>query len=560
MRRGSYGTPEVPEQRHAPALEPLAPRVYVKAQYGHEVKMRLDPAAFVLPRLAAQLADKWLEIAREVDQGKDLLTACRDFLQHIGSQLQDAVERPSIGLSDLRRRHLDAWELDLLARHRARRSDTTYRRAVYLFALLRRVEADAPGTLHWEVVDRLEKDTRLQHVRNDGWEPFPPDQVRKLRGLAHRQVHAAVTRGSDPTPDVLVALHVLTSLATGEAPEVLRALTTDDIEGTASPEHDDAVRGMTHAQRLTWLAERDLVERYALTLTKNRSAQTYDAVYTRRDHAAHQAITRALQLTGPLRGETVSKRLWLYRRPDGTAAEAAWNTRPFTLRAWASEHGLPDTPPWYFARLRKVVTTLEALANPGRYLHGGRRHTAATFFGHYANSPVLRAQAGRIYLDAVEDAFEAAVQGPTVVTPAAEELLAEGQDAPGLDRETAAALLRGDLEGPQAACRNPTDSPYEPPGEVCTRSMTGTCFGCGNALITRHHLPAALVIAEMADPARSADPAVWLEHWKPIHDALTLHVLPAFSASDIEQARALADTVPLHPGTRNDMRGTQDAG
>jgi hypothetical protein len=88
--------------------------------------------------------------------------------------------------------------------------------------------------------------------------------------------------------------------------------------------------------------------------------------------------------------------------------------------------------------------------------------------------------------------------------------------------------------------------------------MTGTCFGCGNALITRRHLPAALAIAEVADPARAADPQVWLDHWKPIYEAITQMILPAFSPEEVEEARQRIGSVPLDLGTQNDMRGVDD--
>src|SRR5207302_538585 len=150
------------------------------------------------------------------------------------------------------------------------------------------------------------------------------------------------------------------------------------------------------------------------------------------------------------------------------------------LRRWLHDAELAVDGPPRFIRFRKAVTAAEALAHPSRYLRDTRRHGAATFFGHYANSPVLRAHAGQLFLDAVSDHFSAAVRAPTVITREAEAQLANQPESDLVDAVTAQALLRGELDGPHTACRNPLESPFAPPGEVCQLSATGTCFGCSN--------------------------------------------------------------------------------
>ncbi|WP_347059686.1 hypothetical protein ABC795_04370 [Blastococcus sp. HT6-30] len=563
MTRGSYSTPTT--RRYSTAALALSdPRSYAWQDYGRTITSSVTPTDYVLPTLAAALADKWLEVARGNGQVmKELLTAVRAFLRHLGQQPHVVGSESSFGLGDLRRRHLDAWEMDLLAAHRTAKTDTHYRYAVHLFALFDRINRDAPGVLHPEVVRRLENDTRLRHHRNEGLPAFASREVRRMRSQAHRLVYSHLGAQTaepslPPPPRVLVAAHVLLSLAAGEPPEVIRALTVDHVVATAAPEHDQAVDGLTPAARLAWLAERDLVEQYAVTWQKNRAQETYQEVYTRHDHAAHRALTWLIRLTAGLRARSGLSSLWQQQRPDGRITEPLWNTDAFRIRGWIAEAGIEVSEPQVWGRFRKVVVASEALANPRRYLNSKRRHGAETFFRHYTNSEVLRAEAGRLLIDSANDMFEAALAGPTVVTPEAEQLLAEGQETPGLDGVTAAALLRGDLDGPQAACRDPKDSPYEAPGVTCTRSMTGTCFGCGNALITQYHLPAALAIAEVADPVRAADPQVWLDHWKPIYEMITEVVLPAFPTEVVEAARQRMGMVPLDLGTRNDMRGTDD--
>lgn len=566
MTRGSYSTPTA-QRRPSTALALSDPRSYTWRDYGRTTTSSITPTDFVLPVLAAALADKWLEVTRE--QGRhdsNFAAAVRRFLTHVGEQPHVVGNEQSFGLGDLRRRHFDAWEMDLLAAHRAAGTDTNYRHAIYVFALLDRINHDTPGVLHPEVVRRMESDTRLRHHRNEGLPAFASREVRRMRSRAHRLVYGhlglktADTPLPSPPPGVLIAAHVLLSLATGEPPEVIRALTVDHVAATAPPEYDQAVDGLTPAARLAWLAERDLVDEYAVTWRKNRAKETYQEVYTRHDHAAHRALTAIIRLTAGLRQRSRLPALWQQERTDGRITEPLWNDRTQCgLRPWIAEAGIEVSEPQVWGRFRKVVVASEALANPRRYLNSKRRHSAETFFRHYTNSEVLRAQAGRLLIDSANEMFEAALAGPTVVTPEAEQLLAEGQEAPGLDGDTAAALLRGDLDGPQAACRDPKDSPYEAPGVTCTRSMTGTCFGCGNALITQHHLPAALTIAEIADPVRAADPQVWLDHWKPIYEMITEVILPAFPPEVVEAARQRIGLVPLDLGTRNDMRGTDDA-
>ncbi|MGG5171249.1 hypothetical protein ACQR35_03585 [Pseudarthrobacter sp. J1738] len=566
MTRGSYSTPASPtHQPPAAALTLDDPRTYTWHDYGQPATASITPSDFLLPVLGAQLADKWLEVTQENGRAmKELATSVRKFLTHVGQQPHAAGSASSFALSDVRRRHLDAWEVDLLAAHREAKTDTHYRYAVYLFALLDRIHYDTPDILHTEVVHRLESDTRLRHHRNDGLPAFAPGEVRQMRSRAHRLVHGQLRLGTDgktgpaPPRQVLVAAHVLLSLATGEPPEVIRALRVDHIAATAPAEHERDVGGMTPAARLAWLAERDLVDQYAVTWTKNRAGETYQDVYTRHDHAVHRTLTALIRLTAGLRARSALPALWQQERGDGRITEPVWNNDDFGIRRWIGDADLTVSEPQVWGRFRKVVLAGEALASPRRYLTSNRRHGAETFFRHYTNSEVLRAEAGRLLLESADAMFNAALAGPTVVTPEAEHLLAQGQDAAGLDAATAAALLHGDLEGPQAACRDPKDSPFEAPGAICTKSMTGTCFGCGNAIITRHHLPAALAIAEVADPARAADPQVWLDHWKPIYEMITQLILPAFSPETVEAARERIASVPLDLGTRNDMRGTDD--
>ncbi|OHU01691.1 hypothetical protein BKG61_08760 [Mycobacterium syngnathidarum] len=336
-------------------------------------------------------------------------------------------------------------------------------------------------------------------------------------------------------------------------------MTVHDIEATPLAEADDALSGSSPIDRLGYLAENGLIELFRVRYTKNRAHETYDEVYGRRDTAPFTAFRWALMLNAAARTESGNPLLILMKDERGIIKQPPWRRDPYLLSAVAARNGLPLSGPNQWVRLRKIATTREVLADPRAYLSSGRRHSAKTFFGHYTNSSVLRAEAGRILIDSVDDIFDTVTIGPTIVTPDAEQAIQAGADAPGIDSATAHALVDGQLDGPHAGCRDPLDSPYETKGTVCTKSITGTCFACPNALITLHHLPAALAIQDMTHPDRAADPRTWQTHWKPIYDTITEVILPAFTREQVQHARRQANLTPIDTGVLNDMRGSDES-
>ena len=560
MTKGSYTTTRM--KVSPPPLTDLHfnPRVFGYHElYGGISRQTLDPLAFRMPIVAAELADKWLEVATETPStSRAVGIAVERFLDDVGGQLRSVRKVGDMRLSDIRRRHIDAWEMRLFARHRASGTDTHYRYSVHMFALLRRIESDAPGSLHPEVVDRLEQESRLQHVRNPGLEPFTTNETKRLRAAAHRTVFRALqsTLAQSANRNVLVALHVLLALSTGEPPEVIRGLSVDHLQVTAPSEHDAATARMTPRDRMIWLAEQDAIDAFAVTFVKHRAGgEERREVYTRTSRAAYAALRALLVLTAAdARGSTEDS-LWLTRRRSGVVSQPPWNSAEWSLKHWIERENLDVEAPLVWNRLRKVVTAREAVRDGGLYLRRERRHTTGVFFNHYSQSAVLRAHAGKLLVETIQGYFDAAVQTSVVVTPEAEQLLLDGQNCDALPADTAASLLRGDLDGPHTACRNPEDSPFETAGETCGQATTGKCFGCPNALITQSHLPAAVLIRDLSDPRRAADPAVWLATWKDIHEFVTAIVLPAFSEEQIAVASALSTSVPIDLGVANDMRG-----
>lgn len=535
----------------------LDPRVRVVDTHGVAQTMVLDPGKFESKQLAAALADAWVRVTEEMPGNVITLTsAIKEFVSHVDGQPRSAGT--DVGLTDLRRRHLDAWEADQLRYQRSERSDTRYRHVVHMLALLRRIEDDDPGSLHPEVVRRLESGSRLPHIRRPGEPAYSPKEIRAIRGEAHRQVYRALLahrKGQPPAlaPDLTVALHVLWSLSTGEPPEVVRGVTLDDIEATAGAEADAVTRDMSRIERLHYLAERDLVETFAVRFFKARTGERYQCLFDRAQKSQHRAIVATILLGQSSRIRLGNSALWVTDYPNRGTSRTIWTMAK--LSTWVARY-LPTkeiSQPVNFRRLRKTLTTREALADPVRYLRDGRRHTARTFFDHYTNSTVLRAHAGRVLMDSINEAFDAAVGGPTVILPEAENLISGGTPVQLLTPEEIEALKRGELETPMAACRDPLDSPHGQEGHPCPVATTGDCFACPNALILRRHLPAALRLAELTHPDRAANIEVWSQRWRMVHETLTQAVLPAFSEDDIADATAHTDEVLLDPTLINDL-------
>jgi hypothetical protein len=454
-------------------------------------------------------------------------------------------------LSTLTRAQLDAWELHLLRTQLRDRGERHYRAAVHLFALLRRIDDDRPGHLQADVAARLQRESRLHHIRKASAPPFPVDELLALVDVAGAMTKAALEQVRNapdsfagPDAALMAALHILVGASTGEPPEVLRRLTIDDLAPTYRQRRDGGtVQGVK-------------LEALAVDYVKTRAGDGYTVGYTSRHPDALAAYGAVLELTAGLRADSGMNELWLTRNPADDVVQCNWKGRA-SLRKWCTEYapGLELSAPVQFRRIRKAVTTAEALENPARYLRTGRRHTPQTFLAHYATSPVLRAEAGRVLVEAITTKFNAAVNGPTVVTRAAEDLIAAGEPAPGLDAELAKKAVAGELDTPTAACKDIKASPFAPAGRVCPFSSDGTCYTCGNALIMRHHLAGVLVTVDRIAPDKAARIEDWNTSWKGLYEYLTEHVLPAFSDADITAAREGVAAVAMSAGFLNQPRG-----
>lgn len=524
-------------------------------KYGSTHRLILSPAESATPILASQLADAWVQVSQEVPSAATgLRDAIRSFLSFLERQPSMVGSQRRMRLEFLRRRHLDAWESYLQSAHEHAGSDTNYRRAVYLFALLKRIEEDTPGTIHEDICVRLEQPSRLRHVRNPGIPGVTPAEARQLRSAAHRVAYRFMSKSSTSrlNKDVLVAFHVLLSLSTGEPPEVLRRLTLADISASSSGAVEKYVARMSPHGRLTWLAVNDEIEQLAVVYTKNRAGgERREEVYFRSRSGPYRVFVDLLKATASLRTPESPDSLWLYRGQKETIRQADWSRPAWSLSRWCPRQGVHIDGPVMYQRLRKAVIAREVQQQGAVYLRRQTRHSSEVFFQHYSQTALVRSHAGRLLVDTIDKYFTAAQAGPTVITPEAQTHLTDRRG----ERSPLHEVWEKSAHGPHTACIDPTDSPYEAPGNVCGRSMTGTCFGCENAIITQDHLPAALRIAQVADPAKSADPELWQRNWKDIYELITEVIIPAFPVEAVREAQTLVGDVPVDLGVANDMRG-----
>ena len=539
-----------------------APRVVERMVYGRTYQHRITPEAFTCSGLAAGLADYWTLLSPELPGSTLVIQGAIHDICRLLDGILEPTAAATLTVSALKRTHLDRWELDLLRRQREDRSDNRYRCAVFLFALLRRIEDDTPGTLDPSVAQRVRAQTRLHHIRRPGPAEFSTWERRRIIRAAKVIATDALRASQEPSfggpsRDAIIALAVLLGFGTGEPPEVLRGLHISDI----TPLQNDP----TDERSVDEIATCEGADAYLVRYTKRRAGTVYEDVIRRPQRLAYWSLNTLISVTASSRQQFGTNVLWLWgsqRKHSRPTGEVPW-TKGWSLRNWVGRHitgptddlNPPITEPINYARLRKTLIAREAVDNPARYLRTDRRHSSETFFAHYAASPILRAHAGKILIEAVEELFEHAIAGPLIVVPDAEEALNAGASTPALIGIDVAGLLQGELDGPLAACRNPLDSPHAPTGSPCPSYANGQCFSCPNAIITSRHLPAVLHIVDILRPERFGRVDAWRTLWEPTYKFLTEIVLPQFPAAAIDTARGLSETVYVDAGLLQTLGG-----
>jgi len=265
----------------------------------------------------------------------------------------------------------------------------------------------------------------------------------------------------------------------------------------------------------------------------------------------HKLTARGRQISG-------SVSLWsVWRNDQDNTPGTAEHHDPFTgrlgnlvpLREWAQRHGLRDddgnTLGLQLGRLRTSAEVRRTRQLGGHLPSAARSNTMQVLWGSYLRSdPVIIAWAEETMDAALADAEQAALRahaqalashgGALRIIPGP----APAEDAAqvGLDAMTARRAATGELDTAWTACTGRDASPWN---EGTCRASFLDCFHCGNALITRTHLPRLLSLAEALEQRREQmNTDAWWRRYGPAWEAIRHHVLPEFSAAEVQAAAA----------------------
>ena len=250
--------------------------------------------------------------------------------------------------------------------------------------------------------------------------------------------------------------------------------------------------------------------------------------------------------------------LWsVWRNDQDNTPGTAEHHDPFTgrlgnlvpLREWGQRHGLRDDDGnpmgLQLGRLRTSAEVRRTRQLGGHLPSAARSNTMQVLWGSYLRSdPAVIAWAEETMDAALGDAEQAALQahaqalashgGALRIIPGP----APAQNAAqaGLDAMTARRAAAGELDTAWTACTGRDASPWN---EGTCRASFLDCFHCGNALITRTHLPRLLSLAEALEQRREQmNTDAWWRRYGPAWAAIRHHVLPEFSAAEVQAAAA----------------------
>ncbi|GHF71008.1 hypothetical protein GCM10010218_60430 [Streptomyces mashuensis] len=300
-----------------------------------------------------------------------------------------------------------------------------------------------------------------------------------------------------PNERDLHAFRVLLVAATGHSPEEVAGLAEEAVEFTEG------------GVRLTMIKNRARrIHRRAFTRIDVLDAVEHVREYADRPRLEVSAIVRQLMdATAPLR-DLYSERpapLFLHGALTPSSEFTVGRGRLRRFGCWVKEMGLDLEGRIDIRRLRKSVKVEKAVAFGGRITDIADDHHEETFRGHYAQGTTLRVVSGRVITTAQQSWFDKATAGPVVLDAAAESALEETTPALvelGLSAEQVEDLRSGALEMGVTSCRDPFDSPFSRPGDLCAVAPL-RCLECRNAWILPSHLPQLLLFADHLDRLRT---------------------------------------------------------
>lgn len=295
----------------------------------------------------------------------------------------------------------------------------------------------------------------------------------------------------------LHAYRVLLVAATGHSPEEVTTLTLDDVEFLST------------GVRLALTKRRAQQVRHRTFGGEPPNAVTREQVeFNDRPHREVGTIIRRLiQVTDRVRTRTTdSGQLFVAAAVSGgyELRLARWDSNMPRCRFanWLTAMGVTVEGAPDIRRLRKSTKVEKALAFGGRISDTANDHHEEVFRGHYAQGTTLRMMSGQVIATAQDHWLSKALEGPTVLTSAADILeVPEQTKALGLTRQQADDIRRGALDMGLTQCSDPHNSPYGRSGQLCPVAPL-RCLECRNAWVLPSDLPQLLLFADHLDRLR----------------------------------------------------------
>ncbi|WP_148302246.1 hypothetical protein [Tomitella biformata] len=336
-----------------------------------------------------------------------------------------------------------------------------------------------------------------------------------------------------PTSEYLLAIRILLHLETGWSPEESRLLRREDVihEGNVVRVRTTKLR----ARRIRWESlptsggpspgwkSGDLIVRAANSMRFAHSNAEEGQPFWVAGFAAY-------------RGQAP------YDYP-GFSIRDAFRTNSTTLKRLIDHHNLPISEPHDMRRIRKTVKSIRAVRLGTLHGSAGDDHSVEVFQGYYAPTTTVNTVAARTVIRAQGKALRRAIEGPTVHTESAADLVGNrNQDVAHIAGEVAG---ESDIEKELsiAGCSAPYNSPFEEDGKLCHASPS-LCLECPNAVVFRDHLPRLAAYENILRGLKnSMNPVVFDATYG--KQSRNLHnILNLFDPADVEMARD--HPMPLH--------------
>ncbi|WP_283463111.1 hypothetical protein [Streptomyces sp. PH10-H1] len=351
----------------------------------------------------------------------------------------------------------------------------------------------------------------LEFTAGPGKVPYP-----QTAGLAlARSLFASLY----PTTFDLHGFRVLLMDATGYTSEEVTGFGEEDVEFLPK-----GVRLTLLKNRAGLLRHRAFRDRFPPDASSPNDADGQLTVdWPRRE--ASEVVRQLLHLTARVRAKApqVTDTLFVRAaiRPDYSVVFDRWTPTVVSVKfsRWLAAMEVEVKGAGHIGRLRKSVKVEKAIVTEGRIGAAADDHTEETFARHYAQGTTLRILSGRTIATAQQHWFDKAldrVDGPTVLagTECIDQDLLEDS---GLSPQEAEEIMTGQLDMGVSHCKNPYQSPYSRPGELCAVAPL-RCLECRNAWILPTNLPQLLLFKAHLERLRAlltpqAFSRLWGQSW-----------------------------------------------